>query len=1100
VHAAATRAVASPGGPLPYASTIQRAFGHHDISKVVAHTGDAAVESTRAIGADAFATGDHVVLGRGTDLFTVAHEAAHVVQQRAGVHLAGGVGAAGDEYEQHADAVAELVVRGESAEALLDRYAGGASPSSHAAVQRRGTALGLVHDVATSSMTKDVLYALLRSHGIEAGAEFVERLVLGYLDLRAVDYASALANTIATYGLGMGIEALASYVNPFVTALRGTLAMASMIPPSLRTLLAYGAGRSIVSVLTWCRVPVTTAEEWANKIFVGNDLTASLAYALQLVDDLLSRPISTIYKLAWSYWDRRYLHSTAPTPVGALVGKVTETETGTDTETGTETGTEHGPPVHGDPTQDEDPPEQVRPLVKKDLEYVWLEIDEPQLARFSKKEKENERPSGGLVLPFNLGLDLFGVKLASAKQQLVELPWSGGFLVELRELAITGVPSLRPVFTVGAIEVPYLAVTDRGLDALEVAIDDVAFAGGAAKLPRISATWRRGQGLTFEGALNLTIFDTPLEGRGALSLDAQGGYASSDLSITAPSSFTLIPDILSLANPTFAGSVDRSGAIALKLSSDIRATKTPGLLPNLQLEVDKAFVGWTGTHFEGGMDRLTVNIGRHVTLTATQARADRERITVAEASLVYKHDPDHLSESKQDLAQIGGVDPKLLGFTGVKRLEIGGKVTDLRIGKRVEVAKTDVTVPERDHDGAETKGGTAAKPAPLVDGDNFGVGAIEPVLSKLEAKLFGVTAMLDVENAKGSIEGEATYRPDFPNRVQFSYPIVPGLEVFAALKADLALGANIKAAASVPTRDRFQVAGEAGVKATIGAELQAGALAGSGWLAALSASAFGRAEATVDANTKLAGTLVLDREAGTLRPSTEQDERPTISYDAGAKLEASVGVQVAATALVMYERTLWRYTLKKWTLGDYRVAGEVHSGDGGEPLPTTPKGGFGGKEDGLPLRPEVENEKLENLKEELLKPQEIHGSAEERKRLLAELAREADTPTYRKLQQVVDKRTAQVHENVARRLEMAQKGGKLSDDEMTEHLQRQEKEQDHEDALARAWTNYKLVLTTIVDAQTTSDAVLEAGKIDLEDIENRIRAAAQQADELLRTS
>jgi hypothetical protein len=55
------------------------------------------------------------------------------VQQRAGVHLQGGVGKAGDPHEQHADAVADKVVRGESAEPLLDRYAGGRAHGGHAA-------------------------------------------------------------------------------------------------------------------------------------------------------------------------------------------------------------------------------------------------------------------------------------------------------------------------------------------------------------------------------------------------------------------------------------------------------------------------------------------------------------------------------------------------------------------------------------------------------------------------------------------------------------------------------------------------------------------------------------------------------------------------------------------------------------------------------------------------------------------------------------------------------------------------------------------------------------------------------------------------------
>jgi hypothetical protein len=135
VHAAAAQGVATPASALPHAEAIQRSFGRHDISSVQAHTGPEAAASTRAMGADAYATGDHVVLGRGTDLHTVAHEAAHVVQQRGGVQLKGGVGAAGDPYERHADAVADAVVAGASAEALLDAAPGGGIATP--AVQRK---------------------------------------------------------------------------------------------------------------------------------------------------------------------------------------------------------------------------------------------------------------------------------------------------------------------------------------------------------------------------------------------------------------------------------------------------------------------------------------------------------------------------------------------------------------------------------------------------------------------------------------------------------------------------------------------------------------------------------------------------------------------------------------------------------------------------------------------------------------------------------------------------------------------------------------------------------------------------------------------------
>jgi len=119
VHAVAARGVATPSSPLPFADQIQRSFGAHDVSAIQAHTGGDAAASAQAMGARAYATGPHVVLGDGADLHTVAHEAAHVVQQRGGVQLAGGVGQSGDVYERHADAVADRVVAGESAAELL---------------------------------------------------------------------------------------------------------------------------------------------------------------------------------------------------------------------------------------------------------------------------------------------------------------------------------------------------------------------------------------------------------------------------------------------------------------------------------------------------------------------------------------------------------------------------------------------------------------------------------------------------------------------------------------------------------------------------------------------------------------------------------------------------------------------------------------------------------------------------------------------------------------------------------------------------------------------------------------------------------------------
>jgi len=134
----AARGTEGSGSALPHLATIQRASGRHDVSGVVAYVGGAAAEASRELGAEAYATGDRVAFASSPDLHTAAHEAAHVVQQRSGVQLLGGVGEVGDPYELHADAVADAVVAGQSAEPLLAELpgSGGGGGTQTKAVQR----------------------------------------------------------------------------------------------------------------------------------------------------------------------------------------------------------------------------------------------------------------------------------------------------------------------------------------------------------------------------------------------------------------------------------------------------------------------------------------------------------------------------------------------------------------------------------------------------------------------------------------------------------------------------------------------------------------------------------------------------------------------------------------------------------------------------------------------------------------------------------------------------------------------------------------------------------------------------------------------------
>ncbi|MCL9796276.1 eCIS core domain-containing protein [Frankia sp. AgKG'84/4] len=108
----------SPGQPLDESTRTEMESGlGADFSDVRVHTGEAARRSAAEIGARAYTSGSHVVLGEGgADRHTLAHELTHVVQQRRGPVSGSNTGQGfrlsdpGDRFEREADAVASRVL------------------------------------------------------------------------------------------------------------------------------------------------------------------------------------------------------------------------------------------------------------------------------------------------------------------------------------------------------------------------------------------------------------------------------------------------------------------------------------------------------------------------------------------------------------------------------------------------------------------------------------------------------------------------------------------------------------------------------------------------------------------------------------------------------------------------------------------------------------------------------------------------------------------------------------------------------------------------------------------------------------------------------
>ncbi len=126
MHQEAAAGVQGSGSPLPHLAEVQRAFGRHDVSGLQTFRSGQAATAAGNLGTPAYTAAGRIAFrDSAPSLQTVAHEAAHAVQQRHGLELGNGIGRRGDAHEHHADAVARKVVAGESAEAELDRAATG---------------------------------------------------------------------------------------------------------------------------------------------------------------------------------------------------------------------------------------------------------------------------------------------------------------------------------------------------------------------------------------------------------------------------------------------------------------------------------------------------------------------------------------------------------------------------------------------------------------------------------------------------------------------------------------------------------------------------------------------------------------------------------------------------------------------------------------------------------------------------------------------------------------------------------------------------------------------------------------------------------------
>ena len=268
-----------------------------------------------------------------------------------------------------------------------------------------------------------------------------------------------------------------------------------------------------------------------------------------------------------------------------------------------------------------------------------------------------------------------------------------------------------------------------------------------------------------------------------------------------------------------------------------------------------------------------------------------------------------------------------------------------------------------------------------VDSKGLHIQSFKPTLEKLSFDLLGVHGGLNFNTmtvsfgAEKSIDLE-TLAAGLPLKADVHFPVFPGVGVYGSLGAfgKLKLGLDFSAGGKGGV---WPLSGKAGFNGELGLTAELGVEAGLPLLLSLRGGAFATGKVEVNATADVGGQLSYDRKAKRFK----NDKPVTLDYSVGGKAIAEIGLVIKAKVLYFYEKTLYKYTAKQWTIGEYKVDGTI--GDKkGELAPEKPSRMGLGADKALPA-PAV---KIEGQEEQKLldSDQEIRGSGEARAKVLKE--------------------------------------------------------------------------------------------------------------------
>ncbi|MFD2171011.1 hypothetical protein [Tumebacillus lipolyticus] len=591
------------------------------------------------------------------------------------------------------------------------------------------------------------------------------------------------------------------------------------------------------------------------------------------------------------------------------------------------------------------------------VDLKLIKVDMQNLAISKSKPGDPDR-RGGLDLKSQVTFRFFGSEF-KVDELHAHLDWDLKWSIDA---AIEGLEIIDRYdflfFEIEKLYLMHLNVGNKGLNALEVALGKFK-AGDLLEVNEVFGSYHKGKGFLFEaGMIDLRLpspFDSKIQSSASLMLDEDGAFKQVKLENfqvgkkVKMKEGTLTPDYLHIQELEYnfgSGSKQLTpklydllitkdkeiqsvrGGVEIKDWEVFDGLVVDGAayvgyekqfylgVQGAKVRLDKGLVHGYGAikrlqynedrTFEGEIDRLAFSLGVFA-LDAEGVKIEKDgSLWIDEAEVVLGKQDEVSSKDMEAMSQGGGKD-SLMSSLGVPKKSGGfSSLASVHLkahGVRIKDGKYEVTKYEK---------------------------WIGP--SKVyKVSLFGgaVQGMIDQEKKKANLSGQVELPKSsafWPLKFGASLPVPP---TPLSLFVEVGIGGGIKAmiAGEIaqdqehPDESLYNVAGLAYLEGNLKFSVGAGVKIGTEFLLALRAYLEASATLRAAARAELKGQVRLNPD----KDRIEQDERKKLSftYDLEGELTAKIEALVDFVAFLVYQKKLYSKTLGSWTLGHYRMSGEV---------------------------------------------------------------------------------------------------------------------------------------------------------------------------------